>query len=349
MSRILAACAGLALCLIAGCSSASAAKASEAVLTYEPQSFREGREFERLERMDDQARVEIERALEVRDRAVGRYVDARQAFDAQELPPEITRPTQEQVSALLAEAQDRWREHLERIAIARDRFETFLRKYPANWYARHRYAWFLADHLLRYEAADEWSKVIELEPRFPYAYNNLGSLYNHMGRDAESLDLYRKAISLKPDDPVFWLNLAVIYSTHRKEAMEKYGWDLPRTFRECINAYRQALRLSPRDTEIAYDLASQFIIAKHFKVTDTADESLDAWMYYLTLDLTDNPRANALRNVGRIYLKEKNDPRTAITWLEQALIFRPGDEGSTALIKQAKDVLSGVKPEPAPE
>ena len=166
-----------------------------------------------------------------------------------------------------------------------------------------------------------------------------------MGRDKESIELFRKAISLYYDDATFHTNLAVNYSTHRAETAELYGWDLPRIFEECIAEYRKALALKPEDKQIAFDLASQYVLAKHFKVTDTADRAIADWNYYLTLDLSDTQRGMAYRNIGRIFLVEKKDYTEAITWLEKALAVFDDPSSKVLLERARKEAESGGAPE----
>lgn len=344
-TAVIAACMALAAALC-GCSgpppavapeamkltvaAAPAGEPPKAVEVYVPASVKEAQAQAVLELADVAARKRIDEALK--------------AYESIEPPP----PDADH--ATIAKAREQFRaaaaKYQEEIARGRKAYEGFMKDYPRNWYARHRYAWFLSDHGLRFEAAEQWEKVIQLEPRFPYAYNNLGTLFNHMGRDAEAIQLYRKAIALREDDPDFHVNLAVNYSTHRQEAMDLYGWSLPEVFWKCVGEYRRARELSPKDAEIARDLASQFIMAKYFNVAGAADEALKEYDYYLSLQLENIARAAACRDVARIYLKEKNDPRTAIEWLKKALAIQD-DPSSHSLLTQAQEAL-GRQEQPTP-
>ena len=332
----------LALLLTVGCAGTQVARpgaAPQAIFTYEPESMRESWAQFKLERADGKVRPKLERAREVADVATGKYLAAAKALDAEELPPNVVRPTREEVDALRETARAKWKDYERLLTGQMDRYKEFLSQDPQNWYARHRYAWFLSDHGLRFEAAEEWRSVIEREPTFPYAYNNLGSLYNHMGRDMEAVDLFHKAIALYDNDPVFHLNLAVNYSVHRSDVAEKFGWDLPRVFRECMAEYRKALELAPKDVDIARDIASQHILAKFFGVTDTVDQSIEDWKYYLSLDLTDNQRGIGCRNLGRIYMSQKKDPVAAREWLEKAYQLL-GDSTTEMLLERAKEAAA---------
>jgi tetratricopeptide (TPR) repeat protein len=309
------------------------------VLTYEPKSLAETAEIVWLAREEIRMRPFIEQAQEAAMRAIEAYQAAARSLKAPPEAPISVRPTQEQVDALYKVAVEKVARYRAMIQWVSDRYEAFLKKYPDNWYQRHRYAWFLADNQLADDAAEQWRRVIAQAPTFPYAYNNLGTLYNHMGRDLEAILLYRKAIELYPDDADFYENLAVNYSTHRAEASKEFGWDLPRVFRECILAYQHARDLSPKDTEIAYDLATQYILAKYFGLTDTADEAIEAWKYYLALDLTPSQRAIADRNMATIYLRQKNDPATAQKLIEEALTLMPNDSTCKVILDQCKAAM----------
>ncbi len=325
---------------VAGCAQVKADRpvpdAPTTVMGYTPAGLDEARAQRELLKADEQSRPCIEQALGAAYAAHGAYAQARMLLERPDLPEGVERPTDEQVDALRDESERKSDEFQAVLKALTDRYEAFFKTYPHNWYARHRFAWLLSDLNFRYEAARQWEKVIDMEPRFPYAYNNLGSLYNHMGRDEEAMDLFRKAIALKDDDPVFYTNLAANYTLYRKAASAKYGWDLPRTFEEAMTCYRKALALTPNDPEIARHIASQYVLARHFNVHDTADDAIDAWTYVLTLDMPPEKRMDACRAIGRIYLKQKQDPAIAREWLYKALEFAE-DEGVRSLLKQVEE------------
>lgn len=338
MIRGVVVCLAGALLFGAGCAAAGSVadtKDAATVMIYQSRSAEEEVERVHLAVKDAVARVKIPPLLQAAQRASAVYHGAAMALSSPELRPGAKRLTKDEVEALRKRAKDAWAVVIQVRKEQVDRYTNFLAKYPKNWHVRHWLAWFMADHYLRFEAAEEWRKVIELEPRFPYAYNNLGSLYNHMGRDMEAMDLFLKAIELKPDDPMFYTNLAANYAVHRDEVAKKFGWDTQRVFRETIACYSAAQKLAPGDKAIAWDLASQYVVAKRFGVEDAADEAIAAWEGYLKLDLTHGERAVAYRNIGRIYLKEKHDPVSAVMWLERALKLSD-DPTNRMLLKQAR-------------
>ncbi len=314
------------------------------VLLYEPKTLDETTAVVKLVRDDLEIRPVIEKAEEETIAAIRAFQTAALGSQRRLEAGRGARPTKEAVEKLHKAADEKVARYQGLIQQQRDEYEAFLQKYPDNWFQRHRYATFLADFHLADEAAAEWRRVIEQAPTFPYAYNDLGTLYNHMGRDLEAILLYRKAIELYPDDADFHVNLAVNYSTHRAEASREFGWTLPVVFHECILSYQRARALRPKDPEIAYDLASQYVLAKFFGVKDSADEAIEAWKYYLALDLTPTQRGVADRNVATIYLKQKNDPAAAQKLLEEALTLLPDDSACKTLLKQA----AAAQAKPAP-
>lgn len=333
------------LATAAGCATRAARPAlteTGAVLAYTPGSWRESWDQRRLVRADARARATVVKRRQTAERLMGELRRQRALLDEEECPPGATPPTREEMRALYEEVKNAWYEWRAAIDEQIARGNAFKEKYPRNWYARHRLAWFLADHVLWPQAAEEWRAVIKMAPRFPYAYNNLGTLYNHMGRDMEAVDLFIKAIELKDDDPMFHVNLAANYAMHRSDVAQKFGWDLPRVFAECIKAHQRARALRPRDKEIAHDIARQYVLAKHFGIKDASDDALAAWNDYLALDLTPRERAIACRDVGRIYLNEKGDCATAVAWFARAVAL--GDDAvSKMLMQHAKDRLAAPK------
>lgn len=276
-------------------------------------------ELETLREAETQGREDLKVANDEFRRAAEAAHEAAYLLETDDpLPPDVVRPSPEEVRQLQAEAERKRQRVGEIYGGIVGRYEEFLGRHPNNWQARHGFAWFFADHGDYLSAAEQWRQVVALRADFAFGYNNLGTVYNHLGRDMEAVDLYRKAISLKDDEPTFHFNVGNIYATHRTDVAAKFGWDLPRVFRECLEAFRHARRLDPENFEYANAIASQFIMAHHFGVEDWADEAIEEWEYCLGLDLTPVQRTLVLTSLARIHLRQKRDPRTARKLLLQA-------------------------------
>ena len=228
-------------------------------------------------------------------------------------------PTQEELDRALAAGKAAQEQYFKRLKAVDDGFRAHLAKHPDDHEVRDRWGHFLADYALNYEAAEVWEELIRRAPNYGTAPNNLGTLYTHMGRDMEAVDLFRKSIELDPNNPEFYFNLAVTYATHRNDVAKKFGMDLPRVFREMLQAFGKARELAPDNVEYAREYASSFIMAKYFNLTNTADEAIAAWDHYLKLNLTPMERAFGLNMMANVYFREKGDKKHCAELLRESL------------------------------
>ena len=78
----------------------------------------------------------------------------------------------------------------------------------------------------RYEAA------IKLDPKYPEAINNLGTIYYTKRNFGKSIKLYKRALKLEPQTASIWVNLGSAY----------FG---KKDFRRAAESYDEAMRLDP--------------------------------------------------------------------------------------------------------
>ena len=234
------------------------------------------------------------------------------------IPPGFKRPTPEEVEGLLerfrAKHEGSRKAYLEHV----DRYRALLAKHPHHWRAHHKFAWFLSDFGDYLAAAEHWRQTVALKPDFAFGYNNLATLYNHLGRDMESIDLYLKAIALRADEPEFHYNLANVLSMHRFAVAAKFTWAMPKVFHQSIEHYRAARSLQPANREYAEAVATHYVMAKHFEVKDWADEALKDWQFCLDAAEAPSDRARALTSMARIYMRQKGLPEKARVMLLDA-------------------------------
>ena len=267
---------------------------------------------------DAKARADINNARAEASAAMGRWRHAAQLLESKIIPPGLKRPTKAEVEKLQKGHAEAVRKSRRLYQDHAARYAEFTARFPHHWRGHHKRAWFYADFGDLMGAAEAWRRTIVLRPGFAYAYNNLGTVYNHLGRDMESLDLYLKAISLKDDDPEFHFNFANVAAMHRFDVAKKFQWSLPKVFRESLKYYRAARDLAPDNYEYAEAVATQYVVAKHFKVYDWADEAIKDWQFCLRQSLDKAKRARVFTSLARIYLRHKKDPATARTLLLQA-------------------------------
>jgi len=66
------------------------------------------------------------------------------------------------------------------------------------------------------EAISEYQKAIVLEPKYGWAWSNLGNTWLSLGKVEEAIECFHRAIEIDPLDPTFHNNLGYAYSRHGK-------------------------------------------------------------------------------------------------------------------------------------
>jgi Tfp pilus assembly protein PilF len=91
-------------------------------------------------------------------------------------------------------------------------------------------------------AVREYTRVIELRPDFPEAYNNLGAALKQKGKLDEALESFNRALQLRPD-----------YS----EALSNRGWIYSQRsqWAEARSDFERALEINPHDDGALYGLS----------------------------------------------------------------------------------------------
>ena len=97
-------------------------------------------------------------------------------------------------------------------------------------------------------ALSDYSKAIELNPRYAGAYNNRGIAYAYKGQYDRALSDCTKAIELNPRDAEAYINRAIAYYAQGKGKYDKAWQDVHRSQSlgyqvdpEFLNALREGL------------------------------------------------------------------------------------------------------------
>jgi tetratricopeptide (TPR) repeat protein len=190
----------------------------------------------------------------------------------------------------------RWKAQLKRLE--RD-YRHFLHDHPRHARAMVAYGGLLYDEEDQDQGARWWERAIEIDPREPYAYNNLANVYGHDGRAAKALGYYQTAIELAPTEPIFRFNWATTCQLFRNESRAVYGWSVDEIFQHCMEQFRAARDLDPQN----FDLSSTY--AETFYQLPKPDwpGAYEAWQFCLRQPLDDQQRAFVCGHLARVCLR----------------------------------------------
>jgi tetratricopeptide (TPR) repeat protein len=158
----------------------------------------------------------------------------------------------------------------------------------------------------QHDAIGYCNNAIELDPTYPFGWNNKGSVLSSQGKYDEAIKAYEEAIRLDPDSATTWNNKG-----NSSNIQGKYD--------EAIEAYEEAIRLDPDSASPRNNKGNAFHNQGKY------DEAIEAYEEAIRLDpdyaTTWNNKGNALYNQGKydeaIEAYEEAirlDPDSATTW-----------------------------------
>ena len=134
------------------------------------------------------------------------------------------------------------------------------------------------------EAAVEYQKALEKDPKQPYIYANLADALSRANKMNEALEAYNKAIALKPDDAAMYTNMGVLLGKMGKTA-------------ESQEAFKKAASINPAAAaQNFFNLGATLVnsgksadAAEAFKQAIAADPNFAEAYYQLGICLSGNP------------------------------------------------------------
>ena len=192
-----------------------------------------------------------------------------------------------------AEMSRRIRERLMPVGNA---YEAFLKRHPDHARARIAYGSFLNDLHDEDGAKEQWEKALALDANDPAVYNNLANLYGHIGPVKKAFAYYAKAIELNPREPLYYHNMGDTVFLFRKDACEFYNITEQQVFDKALGLYAQALKLAPRDFTLASDVAQTYYGIRPLRVED----ALKAWTNTLAIAQSDVEREGVYVHMARV-------------------------------------------------
>jgi tetratricopeptide (TPR) repeat protein len=179
-------------------------------------------------------------------------------------------------------------------------YEDFIQRHPEHVRARIAYGSFLTDIKDEEGAEVQYKKAVELDPKNPAAWNQLGLLYGegHLGEVKKAIECLEKAINLNPNESVYYRNLGDVVGLFRKDAMDYYKIDEQQVFNKTLGLYQHARKLDPDNFELAQNLAETYYGIKPFR----ADEGLAAWTNALNVAENELEREGVYIHLARFKL-----------------------------------------------
>ncbi len=190
------------------------------------------REYLRLLQMDDAAQAEVDRWLTDNNKLAGTGASIDQGT-----------------------MQGRIRQRFDPVEKA---YQNFLERNPKHVKARIAFGSFLGDIGREDEAAAEYIKAREIDPKNPAAWNNLANFYGHNGPVTNAFLCYEKAIELNTNEAVYYQNFATTVYLFRWDATNYFNIGVQQVFDKAMGLYRKALALDPENFPLATDLAQTY-------------------------------------------------------------------------------------------
>ncbi|MCX6923546.1 MAG: tetratricopeptide repeat protein, partial [Verrucomicrobia bacterium] len=186
----------------------------------------------------------------------------------------------------------------DRFAPIREGYDDFVKRHPDHARGRVAYGSFLNDIQDEEGAQEQWEKALELNPKDPASYNNLGNLYGHTGQLKKAFECFARAINLNPQQPLYYHNLGDTVFMFRKDAMEFYGISEQQAYEKALELYSKALKLDPGNFPFASDVAQTYYSIKPLRLA----EALGAWTNTLAVAHDEMEREGVYLHLARLKL-----------------------------------------------
>jgi len=175
-------------------------------------------------------------------------------------------------------------------------YQDFIQQHPTNSRAMVAYASFLGDTKSEDAAEEQLEKALAIDTNNPAIYNNLANIYGHHGPVKKAFEYYAKAMELNPKEPVYYHNLGTTVFLFRSDAKDYYGIDEQQVFNKAFELYSNAMRLDPDNFPLASDVAQTYYGVHPFR----PQEALHAWTNALSLAHDEVEREGVYIHFARI-------------------------------------------------
>lgn len=190
------------------------------------------------------------------------------------------------------------------------------------------------------DALTAYNKAVTLDSTNSLSFYMIGVLENeHTNNYSKALSALQKAIAIEPEISSYWLEIGNTYQNLKMTA-------------KAANAYEQALRLKPKNTEAMTALAYNKLGDKNYTQALTLSQSLlkidqtkeDPWFIKGTAKMHMRDHQGAIND---LLTAVKIKPEFSNAWFNLSLSYYANDQTVEAI--QAYQVVKKLDPDSAPE
>ncbi|MGU3376869.1 tetratricopeptide repeat protein [Chryseobacterium sp. M5A1_1a] len=145
------------------------------------------------------------------------------------------------------------------------------------------------------EAIQNYEQAVKIDPKFTYAWDNLGICYRRIGEYDNALNAYKKSLEVDPKGRMSLQNIAITY-IYKKE------------YQKALDAYSDFDKLYPDDAEVYYGIGH--IYNDYLKDNEKALDNI-CKAYKIYTEQKSPYRADAETMLVSIYKKMSDDGKEA--------------------------------------
>lgn len=144
-------------------------------------------------------------------------------------------------------------------------------------------------------AIKKFTKAVEIDPKFAFAWDNLGISYRKNNQYDKAIEAYQKSLEIYPQGRLPLLNSAITYNLNKE-------------FKQAIVYYKKFISLYAEDPEGYYGLGLILY------TQDQQEEGLDNLVRAYTIYTAQNSpyRADAAKKIGYMYKDLKNQDKLEV-------------------------------------
>lgn len=144
------------------------------------------------------------------------------------------------------------------------------------------------------EAIENYEQAVKADPKFIYAWDNLGITYRRVGEYDKALNAYRQSLAADPKGKMPLQNIAITY-VYKKE------------YQKAIDAYNDFDKVYPGDPEVYYGMGQVYFT--HLKNNEKGLDNI-CKAYKIYSEQKSPYRSDAEKMIGYIYKSMKEEGKT---------------------------------------